>query len=223
MIRSAPIRIAGMAVGLCIAAALPFHAQKREPAPVVRAAPPAQSGGPNSSRLAPIERKNHPNAPKNMGEHLPEWMGQHSNLTPQQQQQALEKEPGFHDLPAQTQQRMRDQLSRLNAMPPAQRERVLERNEAIEKMTPDQRVQFRSAMKQLADLPPEQRRYVARTFRGLRELTPQQRANVLASDRFDHLTPEQRSTLNNLMKVEPFMPPPYDSGAPVNPQQLPQH
>ena len=173
----------------------------------------AWQGAPPRSTLAPIQRhQQQPRAPKPNGEHLAEWMNRHSNLNPQQQQQALESEPGFHDLPPQTQQRMRDRLTQLNSMSPEQRQRLLERNEAMEHLNPDQRAQVRGAMKQLADLPEDQRRYVARTFRGLRELSPAQRENVLSSERFDHLTPEQRSALTSLMKVEPLLPPPYDSG-----------
>lgn len=169
--------------------------------------------GTQSKPLAPIQRHQPKGTRVGSGEHLAEWMAQHKDLSPQQQQQALEKEPGFHDLPPQTQQRMRDRLTELNSMTPEQRQRILDRNEAMEHLNPDQRAQVRGAMKQLADLPQDQRRYVARTFRGLRELSPAQRENVLNSDRFDHLTPEQRSALTSLMKVEPLLPPPYDSGA----------
>jgi hypothetical protein len=152
---------------------------------------------------------------KASGDHLAEWMNRHSTLNPDQQQRALENEPGFHDLPPQTQQRMRDTLIRLNAMPPEKRERLLERNEAMEHLTLSEREQVRSAMKQLADLPPDQRRYVARTFRGLRELAPAQRQAVLNSERFNHLTDAQRASLNSLMQVEPLLPPPYDAGIPT--------
>ncbi len=102
------------------------YAQQQSPAPVERRAPP-QQGQPDqvhsnqgqSSQLSQIERRNSqtPGAPR--GEHLADWMNQHRNLTPQQQQQALEHEPGFNQLPQQTQQRMRNRLAQLNAMPPA--------------------------------------------------------------------------------------------------------
>lgn len=183
----------------------------KESAPVVRATPPAAQGG---------FTRQHPGNPHANGEHLNDWMAQHSNLTPKQQQEALEKEPGFHNLPPQTQQRMRDQLNRLNSMTPQQRQRILERNEWMEKLSVDQRVQVRQATQKLADLPPDERRYVYRTFRGLRELSPAQRENVLNSDRFNHLTTQQRETLDGLMKVEPLLPPAYD-GASTAQQQSP--
>jgi hypothetical protein len=142
-------------------------------------------------------------APK--GEHLAEWMNQHRELSPQQQQQALEREPGFHELPPQTQQRMRDRLSQLNAMSPEQRQRLLSNNEHMESLTPDQRGQVRGAMQQLGALPPEQRRVVARSFRALRDLPPDQRAAAMSRL---PLNEEQRSTLGNLIRAEPLLPPP---------------
>ncbi len=147
------------------------------------------------------------------GEHLPEWISRHSNLTPEQQQKALEQEPGFRNLPPQTQQRFRDRLAELNAMSPESRQRLLAHNEWMEHLTVPQRRQLDAAVKQLTDLPPDQRRYVARTFRGLRELTPAQRQTVLNSERFNHLTDAQRASLNSLLQVEPLMPPPYDAEA----------
>ncbi len=171
--------------------------------------------------VAPEPASSHSHTPnaksgqiKPNSEHLADWMNRHNNLTPDQQQKALEGEPGFRDLPPQTQQRMRDTLTRLNAMSPDKRERLLERNETMEHLTLPEREQVRAAMKQLSDLPPDQRRYVARTFRGLRELAPAQRQAVLNSERFNHLTDAQRASLNSLMQVEPLLPPPYDAGIP---------
>ncbi len=164
-----------------------------------------------ASKLAPIQRHENPgaargNAPR--GEHLAEWMNQHNNLTATEQQQALEREPGFHELPPQTQQRMRDRLSQLNAMSPEQRQRVLERNEHMELLTPEQRGQVRGAMQQLGALPQDQRREVARSFRELRQLPPDQRAAAMNSSRYSSLNESQRATLNNLMRVEPMLPAP---------------
>ncbi len=67
----------------------------------------------------------HQAAPKQNQEHLAQWMDRHSNLPLADQQKALENEPGFRDLPPQTQQRMRDRLTQLNNMTPDQRQRIL--------------------------------------------------------------------------------------------------
>ena len=140
-------------------------------------------------------------------EHLAQWMDRHSSLPLDQQQKALESEPGFHDLPAETQQRMRDRLTQLNSMPPEQRRRLLERNEAIAHLSVSQRQQFRGAMQQFGNLPQDRRRLVGRAFRDLREMPEPQRQAMMNSDRFrTQFSDEERSTLNNLLAVEPYIP-----------------
>ncbi len=190
------------------------YAQQQTPAPVERRAP-QQQVQPNhiqpnqgqSSQLSQIERRNSqaPGAPR--GEHLADWMNQHRNLTPQQQQQALQREPGFSQLPQQTQDRMRNRLAQLNAMDPQRRERILTYNERMEHLSAGQRTEVRNSLSQLGALPLDQRRQVAEGFRQLRELPPNQRAAAMNSPQYQYMSPAQRSTLNNLLQVEPLLPP----------------
>jgi len=177
-----------------------FGAQGQRPAPIERRPPggtmlrpgiPAGQGhlmGPNGRRG---------------GEHLPEWMGQHQGMTLEQQQAALDREPGFRELPAQTHQR----LAQLNAMTPEMRARTLAHNEAMEQLSPAQRSQVRGAMQQLGSLPMDQRRMVMRSFRELRMLPPEQRFGVLNSPRYGWLNYAQRTVLTNLIVVAPLLPP----------------
>lgn len=161
-----------------------------------------------SAPAQPQQRRNNPGPAANRGpkgEHLAEWMNQHGNLTPAQQQQALEREPGFHELPPQTQQRERERLAQLNAMSPERRQQIISRNEHMETLTPDQRGQVRASMQQLGALPPDQRRVVARSFRELRDLPPDQRTAAMSRI---PLNDAQRSTLGSLLRVEPLLPPP---------------
>lgn len=177
----------------------------QSPAPIERRPPQPHPSGTNGARGANQAQ------PKGLprGEHLAEWMNQHRDLTPQQQQEALDREPGFRELPQGTQQRMRDRLAQLDAMGPEQRQRLLARNEALEQLSPDQRAEFRGAMSQLGNLPLEQRRPVAQTFRALRELPPEQRISAFATGRYGPpLSDSQRAVLFNLLRVEPLMPPP---------------
>jgi hypothetical protein len=140
-------------------------------------------------------------------EHLPQWMARHSNLSPAEQQRALENEPGFRDLPPQTQQRLRDHLAQLNNMTPEQRRRTMEHTEAMERLTPSQREQFRGAMQQYSGLPEDRRRLVARAFRDLREMPPPQRQAILNSDHFrGQFSDQERNTLSGLLAVEPYLP-----------------
>ncbi|MGO4210193.1 DUF3106 domain-containing protein [Terriglobus sp. 2YAB30_2] len=172
-------------LALTAAVVMPVLAQQRRPAPQ-RQMSPAGGGG--------------------RGEHLAQWMDKHRNLTPQQQQNALRSEPGFQQLPPETQARVMGRLGQLNAMPPQQRERVINRAEAMEKLEPQQRQQVRGALSQLGALPTERRRLVARAFRDLRRMPPEQRQNTLNSPAYRDFTPQERSTLNNLMQVEPMLP-----------------
>ena len=146
-----------------------------------------------------------PNATR--GEHLQQWMAHHNTLTTEDQQRALQREPGFNQLPQQTQQRMLDRLGRLNSMPAEQRERTLQRSEQMERLSPGQRGQVRSAMGELGALPQDRRRAVARSFRELRSLTPEQRNQVLNSPGYrQQFSDGERSTLNNLLTVSPMLP-----------------
>jgi hypothetical protein len=165
----------------------------QQPRPGARSSPSPQPGVPGI---------HHPG--KNQ-EHLLQWMDRHSNLTPDQQQKALEREPGFHDLPAQTQERMRERLSQLNNMNPNRRRRWLERNEAIAQLAPQQRQQVRDAMNQFGSLPPDRKRQVARAFRELRDLPPDQQQNLLRSDRYrNQFSPQEVDALSGLISIEPY-------------------
>ncbi|MEG9430861.1 DUF3106 domain-containing protein [Terriglobus sp. ADX1] len=141
------------------------------------------------------------------GEHLDQWMQQHQNMSPQQQQRALQKEPGFNQLPQQIQQRMVERLNRLNSMPPQQREKVIQRGEAMERLSPQQRTQVRGAMGQLSSLPDDRRRAVARSFRELRSMPPEQQNQMLNSPQYrQQFSDQERGTLGNLLSVAPMLP-----------------
>jgi hypothetical protein len=161
-----------------------------------------------SSQLAAIQRRNpQAQAEGARGEHLTQWMNQHRNLTPEQQQQALDREPGFNQLPQATQQRYRNRLAQLNAMNPERRERILNYNERMEHLSVEQRGEVRGSLQQLGALPQDQRRQVAQSFRDLRALPPEQRGAALNSPQYQYMNPAQRSALNNLLHVEPLLPP----------------
>jgi len=176
------------------------HGQQA-PAPIERRPPAAHPGATQPNQQAHLVG---PGRVK--GEHLAEWMNAHSNLTLEQQQAALGREPGFQELPAATQQRMRERLSQLNAMSPDKRQRVLERNEAMERLTPDQRAQVRGAMEGLGALPPDQRKVVGQSFRELRQLPPNQRMAAMLGPRYSWMNPAQKSALVHLIQVEPMIP-----------------
>jgi len=144
-------------------------------------------------------------APVQPDGHLPRWIEDHKNLSLPEQQKALENEPGFRELPPETQQRMRDRLVQLNNMNPQQRERILDRNEALERLSPPQRQQYRSAVQTFAAMPTERRRPMARAILDLREMSPEQRDQVIDSAQFRaQFSDSERTTIRTLLTAEPY-------------------
>ena len=185
----------------------PMVRQQQQPAPIERRPPPAAAVPPGGVAAPHLVGPNPVRGSVPKGEHLAEWMNQHSNLTLEQQQAALDREPGFRELPAATQERMRERLSQLNAMTPLQRQRLLAHNEAMERLNPEQRTQVRGAMQMLGALPQDQRKQVVRSFREIRELPPNQRMRAMMSPQYSWLNETQRTTLTRLIQVEPMLPP----------------
>ena len=97
-------------------------------------------------------------------------------------------------------------------------EYVAEHNEAMAHLTVPQRQQVRGALQQLGSLPEDRRRLVSRAFRDLREMPEPQRQAILTSDRLHgEFSDYERSTLGNLLAVEPYLPvqappPPVNAG-----------
>jgi hypothetical protein len=169
------------------------------PAPIERQAPPAAGVEQGQRHLVgPDGRRG--------GEHLPEWMEQHRGMTLEQQQEALDREPGFRELPMQTQMQMHQRLAQLNAMTPEMRARTLAHTEAMERLSPAQRSQVRGVMQQLGSLPQDQRRQVIRAFRDLRLMPPEVRMGMVNSPRYAWLSYQQRTVLINLIVIAPILP-----------------
>jgi hypothetical protein len=167
----------------------------------------ARRGGFGGRAGAPPAGRAGLGGPRPNQEHLQQWMQRHSNLPLPEQQRALENEPGFRELPPQTQARLHNQLVQLNHMSPQQRQRITQRTELIEHLTPDQRQQFRSSVQQFSQFPEDRRRQIARAFRDLRELPQPQRDVELNSDGFRRqFSDQERRTLSNLLVVEPYLP-----------------
>ena len=134
-------------------------------------------------------------------------MEKHSNLSLPDQLKALENEPGFREYPPQTQQRLRDELVRLNNMTPQQRDQMLQYNERLESRTPQQQEQFRSGMQLFNGLPPNRKLAFRTAFRSLREMPPAQRQAVIDSPRFRaQFSDPERTSLSNILAVEPYPP-----------------
>ena len=147
----------------------------------------------------------HPRFENNQQPHLGTWLQRHQNLTPEQQEKALQSEPGFKELPPETQQRLLNRLQQLNRMPPEQRQRMLDHIEAMEHLTPQMRQQVRASIQDFRTLPPDRQRLVRKAFRDLREYPPEQRTAMMNSPKFQaQFSPQERSILGNILAVEPY-------------------
>jgi Protein of unknown function (DUF3106) len=151
-----------------------------------------------------LQQGGHPRFENNQP-HLGTWLQRHQNLSPEQQEKALQSEPGFSRLPPETQQRLLNRLQQLNRMPPDQRQRTVDHIEAMEHLTPQMRQQVRASFQDFRSLPPDRQRMVSKAFRDLRAYPPEQRSAMMNSPKFQaRFSPQERSILGNILAVEPY-------------------
>jgi hypothetical protein len=155
----------------------------------------------------PAPQGPHPRFENNQQAHLGTWLQRHGNLPPEQQERALQSEPGFNRLPPETQQKLLNRLRQINRMPPNQRQRTVDHIEALERLSPQMRQQVRASFQDFHSLPEDRQRMVRKAFRDLREYPPEQRQALMNSGQFQaQFTQEERSILGNILAVEPYHP-----------------
>jgi hypothetical protein len=148
-----------------------------------------------------------PRFENNQQPHLGTWLQRHGSLPPEQQEKALQAEPGFKSLSPETQQKLLDRLRQINHMPPNQRQRTVDHIEAMERLSPEMRQQVRTSVQEFHSLPPDRQRLVRKAVRDLREYPPEQRAAMMKSGQFEsQFTPQERGILTNVLAVEPYQP-----------------
>jgi hypothetical protein len=149
------------------------------------------------------------NSSQNQGAQHPgrkpgDWLREHQNLTPDQQEKLLESDPGFKKLPPARQAELKERLRKFNNLTPEQRERALNRMEFMASLTPQQREQIREAQKTLQGLPQDRQIMVHKALRHLRQMTPEERQKVMNEDRFKSTFSEQeRGVLGQLATINP--------------------
>lgn len=137
--------------------------------------------------------------------HLGEWLNNHQNLSPQQQEEQLRREPGFNRLSPDQQARVLNRLRTLDARPPEQRERMIQRNEMFESLSPGQKADVRSSAETMRQMPADRQAMVRRAFNDLRQIPPEQRTAILNSARFSQtFSPDERHVLGSLLSIEPY-------------------
>lgn len=133
---------------------------------------------------------------------LGDWLKNHKNLSPDQQEKALENDPNFKRLPPDRQTQLKDRLRNFNNLTPQQRERAFQRMQVWEKLTPDQRNQVRDANQQLQGLPQQRQIMVHRALRHLVQMSPQERQQEFESDKFKStFSDQEQNILKNLSGI----------------------
>ena len=186
--------------------------QVSHPAPPP-AAPHPQAPAPQSRPVPQVRPQVQPGVRPNQQQqrpgqqHLPEWWANHRNLSPQQQADALRREPGFRSLPADQQQRLIDRLHSFDQKTPEQQQRMMDRNEAFERLSPERRQEVRGAAQALKQMSPDREQVVRRAFQQLRRMPPEQRQQLLNSPVYGgQFSPQERTVLGNLLSIEPYQP-----------------
>ena len=160
----------------------------------------------NEGQRGPGQRPQDQLRPNGPPGHLADWLSQHRDLPPQQQEQLLRRDPYFNRLNPNEQRKVINQLYRMNEMSDKQRERRMARAEAIERLTP-QKMQVNASAQRMQLLPEPRRQLLIKAFRDLRAVPFEQRDAVLGSAYYrSTFSPDERLILHDLLKVEPLEP-----------------
>jgi hypothetical protein len=162
---------------------------------------PPQAGGGLQSNTVPTRTVPRPPNANGAG-HIGDWVRTHRDMPVAEQQKALQSDPTFQTLAPQQQQRLQNQLTRLNNMPPQQQQRMLNRAEVWEHLSPQQRTQVKQLHSQMQALPPDRQRMMKTAIGDLRAMPPDQREKVLDSPRFQSMFSDQeRNMLRETTKL----------------------
>ena len=179
----------------------PSFVRAQYSAPPPRRSQPAQADGQwHHFQKEPAPNTSRPNefhSPQNQPGHAGNWLRRYKDLSPAQQQRALENDPQFRRLPPPQQARLLQRLRHFSSLPPQQQERMLSRMETWEHLTQDQKQRARQVFKQFQQLPPDRRQAVNRAIRSMHGMTPDQRDQLINSDQFrSTFSPQERNVLH---------------------------
>lgn len=181
----------------CLAALAVWAQAPRNPSPQ-HVLPPAQANP--QKNPGPFKKKDAQGPVHRMGD----WLEAHKDLPPEQQQKALENDPGFKRLPPARQAALRERLRNFNSLTPEQRNRALQRLNFMAGLTHEQREQIRQSQQQLQALPEDRKVMIHKALRHLRQMDPQQRSEVMQSDRFKStFSDQEQGILKQLSAINP--------------------
>ena len=160
------------------------------------------------------------NAAKHPTNRLGDWLQSHKDLSPDQQEKALESDPKFKKLTPDRQAALKERLRKFNALPPEQRQRALQRMNYMAALSADQRQQLRDANRTLETLPQDRKVMVHTALRHLRKMDPQQREETMHSDKFrSTFSDQEQGILKQLSAINP----PQQGASPTSQATPPQH
>lgn len=161
----------------------------------------------------PPQQQSHPNQNSKKGQKqgpkLGDWLREHKDLPPDQQEKLLERDPNFQRLPAQRQAELKERLRKFNNLTPEQKQRTLDRMEFMSNLSQDQRKELREANQQLQSLPADRKVMVHKALRSLRQMSPQQRQQVMQSSEFKSRFSDQEQVI--VKRLADIVPPPAAS------------
>src|ERR1700677_1396030 len=144
----------------------------------------------------PAPQNNHPPG------HAGDWLRRYRNMSPRDQERALQSDPAFRRLPTDRQQMLRQRLQHFSSLPPQQQQRVLNRMETWEHLTPGQKQQARQLFDRMQQLPADRRNMVRTAVRDLSALPPGQREQLIDSNRFKStFSPEERDIMRGATRL----------------------
>jgi len=200
---------AGLAIiALTIALSISSHASSSHSlAGIVAFRAPQQR---HAAAASPLQR---PQAPRQtqgsppVRGHAGDWLRRYKDLSPEEQERALQNDPAFRSLPLERQQRLRQRLQHFSTLPPQEQLRMLNRMETWEHLTPQQKQQARQIFRQMRQLPPDRQRMVMTAVRDLRAMPSEQREAVINSDRFKSIFSDQEREMMSGATRLPLAPP----------------
>lgn len=143
-----------------------------------------------------------PRPPSAAQRHGGDWLRKNRDLSPADQQKALQSDPQFRKLPPQQQQRLVNRLQNFNSLSPQEQQQRLNRIETWEHLTPQQKSQARQLASQWQQLPAQRKQMMKTAIGDLRAMPPDQRERVLESDRFKGMFSDQeRNMLRETTKL----------------------
>lgn len=197
-------------LAMAVAAPLPSVAQRGSFHPVQRRqAPPP--GHPPAARQQQAERPQQGPHPQG---HAGDWLRRYKDLSPEEQERALQNDPAFRSLPPEKQQLYLHRLQRFSNLPPQRQLQMLNRMETWEHLTPEQKTEAKQVFSQFRQLPPERKRMVETAVRDLRAMPPDQREQVINSDRFKGMFSDQERDMMREVTRLPLAPPDGGEGGP---------